>query len=186
MLHIDDEDYRKFVEGDTAGFENLVLRYRKPLTLFIQTYLKDIHLSEDIAQDTFADIFVHRERYNIGNGFKTYLYTIGKNKAIDKIRKEHRIISYADIPEDTEQIRLSEPLLEEVIRKEDAGLMYKCLIKLKKDYKRVIILIDFMDMSYVEAAKVMNKTTPQIKVLIHRARQSLKKELIKEGYHHAG
>lgn len=186
MLQIDDEDYIKFVEGDTAGFENLVLRYRKPLTLFIQTYIKDIHLAEDIAQDTFADIFVHSDRYRTGTGFKTYLYTIGRNKAIDRIRKEQRHISFAEIPEDTEQIKLSEPLLEEIIRKEDTNIMYRCLTKMKKDYKRVVILIDFMDMSYAETAKVMDKTVPQIKVLVHRARQALKKELIKEGYHYAG
>lgn len=60
---------------------------------------------------------------------------------------------------------------ESLIKKENIKVMYGVMSKLKTEYETVIYLKDFQGMSYKEICKIMNKTMPQIKVLIHRARK---------------
>ncbi len=192
-MHEDELNYKKFMDGDIEGFENLVLTYKNNLIFFIAKYVKDLYLAEDLAQDTFVEIYVHKERYKTQSSFKTYLFTIGRNKAIDYIRKYGKEISSNLINEEgfaidmyssyhTMSILEGNDLITELIKKDDANLIHSAIGKLKEEYRVVIHLIDFEQLSYKEAAKIMKKTVPQIKILIHRARKALGKVLQKEGY----
>lgn len=171
--------YQLFLEGDIRGFEALVLTYKNQLIYFIMKYIKDIQLAEDLAQDVFVEIYVHKERYNKKQSFKTYLFTIGRNKAVDYIRKYNK-----EYPADLNDLDTQDyyELEGTVIQKEEQKLVNTTLKTLKKDYQTAITLIDFYGMSYEEASNVLSKTLPQMKVLIHRARKALGKALVKEGY----
>lgn len=173
--------YERFLKGDNYAFEELVIKYKDNLIYFLQRYVKDIYLSEDIAQDVFAYIFVYKEKYNFKANFKTYLFTIGRNKAVDYIRKNNRLVPINDV---IEQQSEDEALLQKVVRDETKQLVHIALKKLKTDYQTAIYLIDFEEMSYQEATAVMGKTIPQFKVLLFRARRALKSSLGEEGYTH--
>lgn len=78
-------------------------------------------------------------------------------------------------------IKLSEENLEtNLIRKENYKILYKNLKKLKQDYRLAIYLADFQGFKNIEISKILNKTLPQTKMLIHRARKALEKTLKKE------
>lgn len=179
---LDKERYKRFLEGDINGFEELVLEYKNLLIYFLNRYVQDLNIAEDIAQDAFVDVYVYKERYNGRTSFKTYLFTIGRNKAIDYIRKNKHMQSTVDIEEQAEISSEEIKLIDYVIQKENKEIIDHALERMKKEYARVIILIDLEEFSYKEAAKVLNKTIAQIKVLIHRARKSLRKVLEEEGF----
>ena len=87
----DEKDYRTFLAGDNAGFESLVIRYKDGLIYYLNKIIKKITIAEDLAQDAFVEIYVHKERFVPGKAsFKTYLYTIGHHKAVDYVRKFQR------------------------------------------------------------------------------------------------
>lgn len=176
-MNADDINYQSFLEGDGNGFENLVLTHKDHLIYFINRYVKNIDYAEDIAQDSFVEVYVHKERYRIGQGFKTYLYTIGRNKAVDFIRKNQRHMFVSEIPDTTDEKTLEQIVLQ----KEDNIHIHTLIEKLKPDYRDVLYLIDFEELSYAQAAKVMNKSESQIKILIFRARKALRKLLEREG-----
>ena len=67
-----------------------------------------------------------------------------------------------------------------LIRKEKYEILYKNLKNLKQDYRLAIYLADFQGFKYEEIGRILNKTLPQTKMLIHRARKALKKLLKKE------
>jgi RNA polymerase sigma-70 factor (ECF subfamily) len=131
-------------------------------------FIHDYHIAEDIAQESFANIYVYKERYNFKASFKTYLFTILRNKSIDYIRKNKRMI--------LEEIEVINEVSSEdlIIRQEQNNYVKSTINKLKDDYKIAIYLIDYNDMSYEEAASVMGKNSVQIKILIYRARKKLK------------
>lgn len=192
-MHEDELNYIKFMDGDIEGFENLVLTYKNNLIFFITKYVKDLYIAEDIAQDTFVEIYIHKERYRTQNNFKTYLFTIGRNKAIDYIRKygneltsnlinEENFINGIHSSYHTMSTLAGSELAIEFIKKEEASLIHNTINRLKDEYRVVIHLIDFEQLTYKEAAKIMKKTVPQIKILIYRARKALGKVLQKEGY----
>ena len=120
----DEQDYNAFLGGDQAGFERLVLRYKDGLIQFINRYVRDLYQSEDLAQDVFVEVLLHPGRYRVGTSFKTYIYTIGHNRAVDYIRKNARLTYVGEYEETStgEQHELlvqEEALLEEKVIKEE-------------------------------------------------------------------
>lgn len=177
-MNEDEKNYQAFLAGELEGFENLVLSYKENLIYFIQRYVHDLYQAEDLAQDVFVEIYVHKERYRFQSSFKTYLFTIGRNKAIDYIRKQQRSMLVDEV---SPELSYDQELLEKVIGNEKNEYLLKAIHKLKPDYQKIIHLIIIEEQSYKEACEILHKTMPQIKVLVHRAKKSLKKVLEKDG-----
>ena len=171
--------YKKFLEGDINAFETLVIAHKDNLIYFISRYTGDAFIAEDIAQDVFAYVYVYKEKYNFNYSFKTYIYTLGRNKAIDYVRKQTKL-KVLPFEKDNEILFSEDSLEEKVIKNEEKRLLINSLKKLKPDYEKAIYLVDFEELSYEEISKILGKTLGQTKVLIHRARKALK-EMIKEG-----
>lgn len=172
------QDYDAFLHGDIGSFEHLVIAYRDQLVSFLYRYTNDIYLAQDLAQDAFVEILVHKERFRKEMNFKTYLFTIGRNKAVDYIRKNGKYIFEEDTAKYLEPVK---GLEDAVIENEEKKLLYQKIYELKTEYQAVILLVDFEEMTYQEAACVMGKSLSQIKVLLHRARKALAREMRKEG-----
>lgn len=177
MISQDEMDFKAFLSGDIQGFESMVLRYKNPLIYFIERYVKNLDTAEDLAQDVFVELFVHKDRYRFKSGLKTYIFAIGRNKAIDYIRKEEKNCSLEILNEQEDFINLEEL----VIKKEEIRRLSQAIERLREDYKEIILLIDFEELSYKETAKVLNKTLPQVKILVHRARKSLREIMERKG-----
>lgn len=171
-MSVDTEDYSAFLDGDNAGFERLVLRYKDGLIYYLNRIIKNITIAEDLAQDAFVEVYVHKERFAPGKAsFKTYLYTIGHHKAVDFVRKSQKEY-LTDFGAEEEYGSLESPEVQ-LLEQEGKRELYDALDGLKEEYQRVLILTELEGMKLKEAAEVMGKTTPQIKVLAHRARKAL-------------
>lgn len=176
-----DEDkllMKKFKEGNEGCFEELIIKYRNAAVRFAAQYTKDEYIAEDIAQESFAYLYVYKDKYNEKYSFKTYLFTIIKNKSIDyyrKIMKEKYRQSSCDLSSfDTPE--------EITLKNERKNLVINNINKLKKDYKTAVYLIDYEEFSYKEAGKIMGKNMAQMKILVYRARKKLKLLMEQEGY----
>lgn len=174
---MDEEYYQEFLEGNQDGFEQLVLKYKNHLIYFIRRYVNDIYEAEDLAQDAFVDVYVYKERFHFKSSFKTYLFTIGRNKAIDYIRKQNRIILTDSIHDLADSLVMDNEIILSLIQKEEEEELYKAIYGLKPEYQVVLDLIDLEGLSYKEAAEVTCKSVAQIRILIHRARKALKIKL---------
>lgn len=172
--------YNSFLKGDNEAFDEIINRYRKNLILFINKYVHDLEISEDLAQDTFVYVLINRKEYDFKYSLKTYLYTIAKCRASNYIRNQKRIVkfdeAYIKNEEEPEQVE------DNLLRKEKNLKVQEALKELKPEYQSVIFLKDIEEFSYKEICKILDKNMSQVKVLIHRARKSLAKILRKEGF----
>ena len=75
-------------------------------------------------------------------------------------------------------------LEHDYIREERKIVIRKAMKNLNNDYRQVLWLIYFEGLSNKETASVMGKTIHNIETIVYRARQSLKSELIKEGFNY--
>jgi RNA polymerase sigma factor (sigma-70 family) len=185
-MDMDDQaTYRRFLSGSIEAFEQLVLDHKDHLILFLLKYTAgDLYLAEDAAQEAFATIYVHKERYHFDCSFKTYLYSIARHKALDEVRKFGRLNEYS-IEEASEAAGDSlfgcdTDLEERICRAEDQRQMHKAIGRLKTEYQQAILLINLEELSYAEAARVMGKSLAQMRVLVHRARAALANVLEQE------
>lgn len=175
----DIEIYNDFLNGNNEAFNIIIKRYRKLLISFIMKYVRNIETAEDLAQDTFVYVLVNRKEYDFKYTLKTYLYTIAKCRAINYLKKHNRIIRYEESY--ILDIAIDNDIDDNLIRQERNQLIYSSLKKLKQEYQIAIYLKDIQGFQYKEICKILNKTMPQIKMLIHRARKALNKLLKKEG-----
>ncbi len=167
--------YKEFLDGNIESFEDLVINHKDNLIYFISRYTGgDMYIAEDIAQDVFAYIYVYKDKYDLKYSFKTFIYTLGKNKAIDQIRKLSKL-KLMNFDKDSDYLfPEGETVEEKIIKDEEHRNMLSSLKKLKPDYERALYLLAFENLSYNEISEILGKTLPQTKVLIHRARKSLK------------
>lgn len=173
----DKELYNEFLQGNKESFEKIVIRHKDAIIYFIQRYVKNIDIAEDLAQDVFVYILIHKKNYKFEYSLKTYLYTIAKSKALNYIKRERRIVEL-----DENQFEDLEELEEKVFKNERAENLKKAIQKLKIEYQSAIYLADIEELSYKEIAHILKKTDSSVKILIHRARKSLEKIVMEEGY----
>lgn len=174
--------YRRFRdEGDEKGLEEIIMEYRDGLILYLNSIVGNITVAEELAEDTFVLLGTKKPKDKGKGSFKTWLYTIGRNIALNDIRQRNRFkkISIDDCPNLTaEENNLEESYIDE----EQKIIVHRTLRKLKPEYRQVLWLIYFEDFSNKEAAAVMKKSVHSIETLVYRARKSLKSQLETEGF----
>ncbi|MCI9273828.1 MAG: RNA polymerase sigma factor [Clostridiales bacterium] len=173
--------YRRFLNGDEDAFVEIVEQYGANLILFINGFVRNIVVAEDLMEETFCDLIFYKNRYKEKSSFKTYLFAIARNKAATYLKKNSRI---ADLPiEDYEgQLKDMNALENTVIKEEEKRQLYSAMDKINSEYHAVLYLLYFEKMSYDEAALVLKKNNKQIKNLAYRGKQALKSMMEKGGF----
>lgn len=173
--------YRRFLDGDESGIVEIVRDYKDGLIFYLNSFVGNIHIAEDLAEDTFVRLVTKKPKDNRKSAFKTWLYTIGRNLAINYI-KRNRKYSEMSAEECRELVSDEESLEHSYIQEERKIIIHKAMCNLKSEYRQILWLIYFENFSNKEAAAVMNKSVHNIETLVYRARLSLKSELDKEGF----
>ncbi len=174
--------YRRFRDnGDESGLVEIIRDYKDGLILYLTSIVGNIQTAEDLTEDTFVLLGTKKPKDKGKGSFKTWLYTIGRNVAIDYIRKQKKHIEVA-IDDTIELISDEEEIETAYIKKEQRIAVHKAMRKLKSEYQQVLWLIYFEDLSNKDVAKIMKKSVSNIETLVSRARKSLKKQLEIEGF----
>ena len=172
--------YRRFLDGDESAFDEIVKDLFRGLVFFVNRYVQDVHTAEDVAIDTFSDLIVHKSRYNFKVSLKTYLYMIGRSRALDYI-KRRKVVSFVAISEAQALPDDSMVLEEMVLADERKRMVNAALTRLPEDMRVAVHLIYFEEMTYDEAAKVMKKNRKQVDNLLYRAKKELRIILGEDG-----
>lgn len=174
-------NYRRFLNGDDEGLTLIIKDYKDGLMLYLNRYVNDIYVAEELMEETFFKLAVKKPKFNEKSSFKTWLYTIGRNVAIDYIR--HNSKFSIDSIEKVENYLKEETDLENLfIKNEKKIIIHKVLSNLKPEYSQVLWLCYFEEFSNDEIAQIMGKSKRQIENLEYRAKHSLKSSLYKEGF----
>ena len=172
--------YRRFLNGDESAFDEIMKELFDNLVFFIDRYVHDIHAAEDIAIDAFSDLVVNKHRYNFKVTLKTYLFVLGRSRALNYI-KHRKVINFVELTE-ADNISAEQKTLEEIILEDERKrIVNNALNSLPDDMRVVVHLIYFEDLSYDEAAKVMKKNRKQVDNLLYRAKKELRIILGKDG-----
>ena len=173
--------YRRFLDGDDKGLAEIVRDYRDGLILYLNGVVNNISVAEELMEETIFKIITKKPRFNAKYSFKTWLYTIGRNVAIDYLR--HNAKQSDSSFDDFENYIQDEFDLERLYIIEERKItVHRALKKLNAEYRQVLWLLYFDGMTNSDAAIVMKKNARQMKNLVYRAKSALKSELDKEGF----
>ena len=177
--------YRRFLEGDDNGIVEIIRDYKDGLTLFLLRYAGDLHTAEELTEDTFFRLVTRKPHFTAKYSFKTWLYTIGRNLALNHLKRAKKLQPVTC--EELAAIRSDKASLEEsYLQKEQKILLHRALSKITPAYSNVLHLKFLEEMTNEQSAAVMKKSKRQIENLIYQAKRSLKSELEREGFHYDG
>ncbi len=169
-------------KGNLSAFREIVERYQLPLLNYICRYTGDRAVAEDITQEVFLRVFKTAKEYRPLSSFKTWLFKIATNLCLNELRdnKIHR--NTIDIFELNEAGfvalaagRLSP--LRELENRELSSILMKAFKSLPENQRVALLLHKYSGFSYLDISQMMNCSISAVESLIHRARQSLRKQL---------
>lgn len=174
------ECFRRYLDGDESGFDDLIAELRDSITFFIQRIVGDAVAAEDLCIDTFMELLLHKRRYNFKIPLKNYLFMVARSRAIDHLRRIRRytIVELSDAEKETADDQTPEEI---VLKNERAHSLHNAMKTLPSDMQIALHLVYFEGLSYQDAAKVMKKKPKQIDNLLSRSKTELRTILEKEG-----
>lgn len=173
--------YRRYLDGDDTGIVEIIKEYKDGLILYINGYVNNIFVAEELMEETFFKLATKRPGFSGKSSFKTWLYTIARNVTLDCLRHNSKFLS--DSIDDYSNFLAEETNVEkEYLIKEQKIVLHRTMRKLKPGYFQILYLIYFENFSNADAAVIMQKNKRQIENLVYRAKNTLKAELEKEGF----
>lgn len=170
-------------------FDALVAKYEKKIFNVIYRFIGDYEEAVDLTQETFISAYRHFDRFRGEAKVFTWLYQIARNLCINRVRQRDRQralrIESLDQPRDMEE---DEGLTREVadwssapqVVLEDKELRQRILAaidSLPPDYKEVVVLREFQNMSYNDIVEATGLTLENVKTRLSRARAMLRRKL---------
>ena len=175
-----EQAYRRYLDGDDGALAELIREHRNGLTVFLCAITGDESAAEEVMEDVFFRLAVKKPKFKGKSSFKTWLYAIGRNAALDHVRQRRRLVQTP--PEDQlDRLPAAGDPEKDCIREETKRTLYRCIASLPPDYREALTLSYFEDLKNAQIAAVMKKNKRQVENLLTRARAALKKELEKEG-----
>lgn len=172
--------YRRYLNGDEEAFHEIVKEYFDNLVFFIDRYVNDYATAEDIALDVFTQLVVSKHRYDFRVSLKTYLFMIGRSRALDYIK--HRSKRPTVELSEVNQVTTDEPSLEDMLLTDERKhAVNKALAQLSEEMQLVVHLVYFEGLSPNETARVLKKNRKQVYNLLYRAKTALRTILEEEG-----
>jgi len=181
----DEELMEEIVRGSEAAFAALVRRYQGRVINVVSRLINDRDRAQEIAQETFLRVFIHRERYRPSGKFSTWLYTIAMNLGKNEIRRRVRargVVSLDKLLEATGDsggfIADAGPGPERLYQRRDIKRrVAEAVAKLPTKFREVIVLRDLQQLSYEEIGDVLQIPGGTVRSRINRARLALKQLL---------
>ena len=172
--------YQRLLKGDESALVELIRDYRDGLMLYINGIVSDLSVAEELTEDTFLKLVLKKPRFSARCSFKTWLYTIGRNLALDHLRRSKRSgISLEDCPEISNE---EQNLERSYIQQENQIMLHQAMKKLKPEYRQVLWLVYFEGFRCSDAGKIMGKSEAITQTLVSRARKALKEKLLEEEF----
>lgn len=174
-------------QGDRSAFEALFRKYYTPVFRFCLRILRDTHEAEDAAQDIFLQLFRTASRYRPDTRFTTYLFTIARNRCLNRIRDAHRCplheseeITALESPQILGQVTEPGPD-QHLIRKEMVQALQEAIQSLPPSLRLPLILRRYHDLSCEEIAQILDCSVNAVKIRLYRARRALIVRLERRG-----
>ncbi len=166
---------RRCLQGDKKAFEEIVDRYQKTVFNAAFRILNDYEDAADVAQSVFIRVYENLEKFSARYKFFSWLYKITVNESLNFLKQRKQIGGIA--AEEVADAKTPEDLYKDVELSES---IQQALMQIGLDYRLVIVLRYFQDLSYNEISYVLDTPEKTIKSRLFTARNLLKNIMSEE------
>jgi RNA polymerase sigma-70 factor (ECF subfamily) len=184
MTWSDEELVAKSIRGDADSFNELVLRWERPIYALAYRTIGREEDARDVCQETFLRAFRALPGFRGQAKFSSWLYRIALNLCRDWIRRERRA-PVVQPPEDVDLIELAastEPAesIEDLVARKDLGrLVEKAMTLLPEEQRTAIVLKEYHGLTFQEIADLVGCPLSTVKTRLYQGLSVLRRELAK-------
>lgn len=171
-----------FKSGDCAAFEELVNKHRAPVTRYLYRLVRDICISEELAQEVFLRVHRNRDSYQPTAPFGAWLYRIARYLALNWIR-DHRYEQLHDSIDSTpsgrrRDLRDRRADLEGLLRSQGyQRAVRRAVSNLPERQRLVVMLHKYEGLGCIDIAERMSCTHQAVRSMLVRAYATLRRQL---------
>ncbi len=180
----DEELVESILAGAEDDFRVLVLRYQQRLANYLTRILRNQDEALELSQDVFLRVYRALDRFDSSYRFSTWLFRVAQNAAIDLMRKRRLKLVSLTRPEtgdsdggEWEFASDEQGPYGELRNRERGGAILMAVSRLKGEYRELIELRHFAELSYDDIAEIKEMPLGTVKNKLFRGRQMLKDEL---------
>ncbi|MFA6379211.1 MAG: RNA polymerase sigma factor [Candidatus Omnitrophota bacterium] len=169
----------KAAQGDLKAFEHI---YKDCASFVYTVALRMVHKREDaqeITQDVFVSVYKNLKHFEFRSSFKTWLYRITVNTALNRCKRNHRQKTVTLDDHQMQEVSFENPSLKSNVIGED--LVAHLLSCLNLDQRACVVLRNVEGLSYEEIAKSLNININTVRSRLKRAREQMKDFFKKRG-----
>lgn len=176
-LLTDQELINAAVGGETHAYNELVVRYRDGVVNVVYRMCGDPALAEEAAQEAFIRAWQHLSGYHPEHPFRTWLYRIAVNAALDALRRDRRLTGLNELDEEklVEDTDDPEGSLE---ARERRQRVRKAVMTLSPASRAVLVMREYGGLSYAEISTSLNIPLGTVMSRLNSARSQLRQALV--------
>ncbi len=169
-MRTDAELAAAFRSGDERAFSLLYERYKRALYVFALKLLGEVDAARELVQDVFVTIYEKREQLQCPESFRSWLFTVGRNRCLSVLRERRGRTPLEEAPDEAIAISAADDGREAA---EDVRLIRGALVRLRIEYREVLVLREYQNLSYREIAEITGSTEGAVKSKLFKARRAL-------------
>ena len=159
-----------FRGGDDQAFAILYERYKRAIYVFGRRMLGEPDAARDLVQDVFLRACEQRGQLHRPERFRSWIFAIARNRCLTLLRAERGRIPFEEAP--AAAIAVAAPA-DRREGEEDALLVRRALMAMRVEDREVLLLREYLDMSYREISEVTGWTESAVKSRLFKARRAL-------------
>jgi RNA polymerase sigma-70 factor, ECF subfamily len=161
-------------QGDRQAFTELVCRHQASIVSLTYRMCGDLRLAEDAAQEAFVRVWQNLNSYRPKYAFRSWLYRIATNAALDSLRRERPT-------EELDSLSLADPGTtpeRSVEENQRAKHVRRAIAQLSESLRVVLILREYQELTYQEIADTLDIPIGTVMSRLNTARVQLRHELL--------
>jgi len=186
MTLTDDELVARSVGGDAESFNELIMRWERPIYALAYRVIGREEDARDVCQETFLRAFRALPGFKGEAKFSSWLYRIALNLCRDWIRRQRRA-PVVQMPEGVEPTELAaergpvESVEELVGRRQLSAVVEEAMALLPEEQRTAIILKEYHGMTFQEIADMQGCPLSTVKTRLYQGLTVLRRHLDKNG-----
>ena len=181
----DAQDMARLVAGHDTALNDLMEPHSEKLFHYLIRCLQSEDEAADLAQEAFVRVYQNRAKFDAGQKFSTWLYTIATNQVKDRYRwrSRHPQMSLDAENEQTgnslgEHLPAHDPTPSDCLQADERAEAVRCAVAaLPEELRQPLLLAEYEQRSHAEIGTILGCTAKAVETRIYRARQQLRVSL---------